>query len=93
MDSGYVSNVLSCECEPSINYCNDTWEKVIGNKILAQPMDSPKKFKRYCKYNNVKIQDYDPEFYMRYIGMDAMTFLIPSSESCLKQGTPEKNLF
>ena len=44
-----VSNIFSWECERSINYCNATWEEVEENKILAQPMDCPKKFKEYCK--------------------------------------------
>ena len=46
-------------------------------------MDCPKKFKRYCKYHNVEIEDDDLEFYRRHMRM----------ESCLKQDTPEKTLF
>ena len=83
-----VSNLFSCECEPSINYC-----KVEENKVLAYPMDCPKKFKEYCKCHNVEIEDKGPEFYRLYLRMDTIKFLIPIPESCLKQGTREKTLF
>ena len=68
-------------------------EKVEENKVLAHPMDCPKKFKEYCKYHNVEIEDEGPEFYRLYLRMDAIKFLIPIPESCLKQSIHEKILF
>ena len=65
-----ITNLFSCKWERGINYCNDTWEKVEENKILAQSMDCSKKFKKYCKYQNVEIEINNPEFYRRYMQVD-----------------------
>ena len=56
-------------------------------------MDCPKKFKGYCKYHNVEIEDDDPEFYRRFMRIDAVIFLIPSPKIVLKKALLRKPYF